>query len=147
MNYPEKIFATETVGSNGISCLDYRNTEGDVEYIRADKANANASQLEALVRARLEELGRDFLTYLYDNADVLMYDSELENLQPLLEEIEENGFIVKEKYDSKIHGDAFEAEEGDEVWIFTEEMKRIATAELKKRGYMLRATTVRVGLL
>ena len=34
--YPETIFATEKIGSNGIDCLDYRNYDEDVEYIRAD---------------------------------------------------------------------------------------------------------------
>ena len=36
---PDKIFAFERVGSNGIHCLDYRDSEADVEYLRADKEN------------------------------------------------------------------------------------------------------------
>jgi len=36
--YPDKIFATEFIGSNGIHCLNYRNYETDIEYIRLDKA-------------------------------------------------------------------------------------------------------------
>lgn len=46
--YPEKIYATEKVGSNGIHCLDYRNDE-DVEYIRADLVS---NLLEPLVMLR-----------------------------------------------------------------------------------------------
>ena len=37
MSYPEKIYANSLIGSNGINCLDYRESEEDVEYIRADK--------------------------------------------------------------------------------------------------------------
>jgi len=36
MKYPDVIFATEKIGSNGISCLDYKNKDDDVKYIRAD---------------------------------------------------------------------------------------------------------------
>ena len=36
--YPDVIYATELVGSNGIKCLDYQNYENDVKYIRADLA-------------------------------------------------------------------------------------------------------------
>ena len=36
MKYPDVIFATEKVGSNGIRCLDYKNKDDDVKYIRAD---------------------------------------------------------------------------------------------------------------
>ena len=36
MDYPEKIYANERIGTNGIVCLDYRNRDEDVEYIRAD---------------------------------------------------------------------------------------------------------------
>ena len=128
MNYTAKE-RIKILNGNCWSKDEVRRLIMDCEELET-KSQSGQVQLEQRVRARLEELGRDFLTYMYDNADVLIYDSELENLQPLLEE---NGFIVKEKYDPKIHGDAFEAEEGDEVWIFTEEMKRIATAELKKR--------------
>ena len=32
-DYPEKIYATEKVGTNGIHCLDYRNFDDDVEYV------------------------------------------------------------------------------------------------------------------
>ena len=35
--YPDKIYATERVGSNGINCLDYRNEDDDVEYIKSGK--------------------------------------------------------------------------------------------------------------
>ena len=37
MEYPEIIYATEKVGSNGIHCFDYRNYDEDVKYIRYDK--------------------------------------------------------------------------------------------------------------
>ena len=36
MKYPDVIFATKKIGSNGISCLDYKNEDDDVKYIRAD---------------------------------------------------------------------------------------------------------------
>ncbi len=36
MKYPDVIFATEKIGSNGIRCLDYKNKDDDVKYIRAD---------------------------------------------------------------------------------------------------------------
>lgn len=36
MKYPDVIFATEKIGSNGIRCLDYKNEDDDVKYIRAD---------------------------------------------------------------------------------------------------------------
>ena len=35
MKYPDVIYATEKIGSNGIHCLDYKNDD-DVKYIRAD---------------------------------------------------------------------------------------------------------------
>ena len=36
MKYPDVIFATEKIGSNGIRCLDYKNDDDDVKYIRTD---------------------------------------------------------------------------------------------------------------
>ena len=36
MKYPDVIYATEKFGSNGINCLDYKNYDDDVKYIRAD---------------------------------------------------------------------------------------------------------------
>ena len=38
MDYPKKIYAIKKIGTNGIECLDYRNFNNDVEYIRADLA-------------------------------------------------------------------------------------------------------------
>ena len=35
MEYPEIIYATEKVGTNGVHCLDYQNHEEDVKYIKA----------------------------------------------------------------------------------------------------------------
>jgi hypothetical protein len=35
-DFPKRIYANERKGSNGISCLDYRNYDEDVEYIRSD---------------------------------------------------------------------------------------------------------------
>jgi len=45
---PDKIFAFERVGSNGIHCLDYRDSEADVEYIRADKHDQNPYSMTLL---------------------------------------------------------------------------------------------------
>lgn len=36
MEYPRIIYATEKSGSNGIRCLDYKNYDADVMYIRSD---------------------------------------------------------------------------------------------------------------
>jgi len=36
MKYPDVIYATEKIGSNGIRCLDYKNKDDDVKYVRAD---------------------------------------------------------------------------------------------------------------
>lgn len=38
MKYSDVIYATEKIGSNGIHCLDYKNDDNDVKYIRADLA-------------------------------------------------------------------------------------------------------------
>jgi hypothetical protein len=38
--YPDKIYATEKIGSNGIRCLDYRNYDDDVEYIKLSQSSA-----------------------------------------------------------------------------------------------------------
>jgi hypothetical protein len=36
--FPEIIYATDRIGSNGIHALDYQNYDEDVKYIRADIA-------------------------------------------------------------------------------------------------------------
>ncbi|NLL68415.1 MAG: hypothetical protein GX236_12115 [Clostridiaceae bacterium] len=43
MKYPDVIFATEKIGSNGIRCLDYKNKDDDVKYIRADLVKPQSS--------------------------------------------------------------------------------------------------------
>ncbi len=37
VKYPNKIYAIEKIGSNGIHCLDYRNYSTDIEYIKWNK--------------------------------------------------------------------------------------------------------------
>ena len=58
MKYPDVIFATEKIGSNGISCLDYKNKDDDVKYIRADlvklqntSSNSNYEKLKGAIES------------------------------------------------------------------------------------------------
>ena len=46
MKYPKKIYATEKAGTNGINCLDCRNFDDDVEYVRADCTSKSKLDLE-----------------------------------------------------------------------------------------------------
>jgi hypothetical protein len=41
---PEEIWFNDTIGSNGINCLDYKN-ESDVKYIRADLVNQQHTEV------------------------------------------------------------------------------------------------------
>ena len=51
MEYPKIIYATEKIGSNGIHCLDYKNMDENVKYIRADIA-------ELYKKEKMEILGK-----------------------------------------------------------------------------------------
>ena len=57
--YPETIFATEKIGSNGIDCLDYRNYDEDVEYIRADIMSLKVAE------ATKEMYPKEYITWLF----------------------------------------------------------------------------------
>lgn len=53
-NYPDKIYATKKIGTNGIHCLDYRNEEEDVEYAKVGnvpEAGASAERISSVVRS------------------------------------------------------------------------------------------------
>ena len=65
MEYPEKIYATEKVGTNGITCLDYRNFDEDVEYIRADCTCESKLDLECSIDAVCAFV-RDYETRKYE---------------------------------------------------------------------------------
>lgn len=48
-DYPKIIYAEERIGSNGIGCLDYKNNDADVKYIRADIAEERIKELEKVI--------------------------------------------------------------------------------------------------
>lgn len=60
--YPEKIYATEKVGTNGINCLDYRNYNEDVEYVRADIFDTEVERRIAERMPTEDEIERQFPT-------------------------------------------------------------------------------------
>lgn len=65
-NYPDKIYATKKIGTNGIHCLDYRNEEEDVEYAKVGnvaKPNAcsqlcDVTALKEYIRSCIDNFSR-----------------------------------------------------------------------------------------
>jgi len=92
--YPEKIYATDLVGSNGIKCLDYRNDEEDVEYIRADTISLKLEKLVMLqntVKRFLEfEKGFHLTDECANDGDGYFDTWQSSQLETLLEKLKEH---------------------------------------------------------
>lgn len=64
---PERIYVDSYVGTNGIRCLDYKNYDDSIEYIRSDLVSNDVHSLLAEVRAIIEEMV-DPINYLENEA-------------------------------------------------------------------------------
>lgn len=51
---PEKLYLIDEVGTNGFSCLDYRNFDTDIEYIRSDIANKRLQEARLVLISILD---------------------------------------------------------------------------------------------
>lgn len=84
LEYPNVIYATERVGSNGISCIDYRNFDEDVEYITTDYAQklikqAKLELIGEIMKHRIGWYGEENKNYgVVKFSDILAIKSEIE---------------------------------------------------------------------
>lgn len=79
--YPEIIYATEKVGTNEIRCLDYKNYDEDVKYIRLDKANAYVKEEVEMAFEAGQQLGKNNY-YLHKNCKEAK-EEYIKSIEPL----------------------------------------------------------------
>lgn len=88
-DYPEKIYATEKVGTSGIHCLDYRNFDDDVEYVivkpkrkplpdgrlpMTDDELLEFNQLMELTEIKKVFIKNGFIYYTFLDLDIILSD-------------------------------------------------------------------------
>lgn len=70
---PERIYVDSYVGSNGIHCLDYKNYDDSIEYIRSDLVSNFVNPLLDEVRTDVE-LAVKLSKYVHDNCKEVPHD-------------------------------------------------------------------------
>ena len=76
--FPDIIYTEERIGSNGIDCLDYRNFDTDIEYIKKSVRDKEIEELQSIIKDYRKQLS-------YVNDDIVILKSEIKKLRNALE--------------------------------------------------------------
>jgi len=106
--FPDVIYAGEKISSNGIDCLDYRNFDTDIEYIKKLISDKEIEELQLIIRDYQKQLS-------YVNDDIVILKSEIKKLRDALEYVENKIYMdeacelrLKTDYDNIVLEEALE---------------------------------------